>query len=175
MSKISRRELKEIDFDWYCLINDIPAHFASMGGLVPSIFCERNELRALESSVLQLPYICEIELTEQIVSQEIESGYDYLTDNQLDNFGVFVEDLFAKIPSFNYNKEWNIRKRLYTSSFVDKARRGFYSYARIGNENKYALIAKPQKTFDWKSHDLKLRNLILQDKLNLESIDLDFL
>lgn len=171
MSRISRKELKEIDIDWYCLVNGVPAHFASMGGFVPSIFCERNELRALESSVRLLPYICDIELTDKIVDQEIQSGYDYLNENQLGNI---VMDLFKNIPSFKYNEEWDIRKRLYTSSFVDKARRGFYSYARIGNENKYALIAKPQETVNWKSHGLKLQNLALQGNINLESINLDF-
>lgn len=170
MSKISKKELKGIDFDWYCLLNnEVPAHFASMGGFVPSLLCERKELRTLEASVLQLPYICDITLTD-VVDKEIKNGYDYLEKKQFFNFDFEV--LFSEVPSFNYNLDWDIRIRLYACSFVDKARRGFYSYARIGDGNNYALIAKPKKMVNWKSNGLKLINLGFFR--NWESINFDY-
>lgn len=51
---------------------------------------------------------------------------------------------------------WALEVRLYASSFVDKARKGFCSYARVGQSNEWFQVAKPDNELDLKSVDLQL-------------------
>ena len=154
MSKLTRREQENNDIDWYCSINNHPVHIASMGGLIPKQFCERAHLRELEEIVMKLPHISEVQLNEDVVSQETSEGYEYIERYELSEY---IEDLMKELPSFNYNPNWPLKTRLFASSFVDKARKGFYSYARI--DNKYVLIASP--TIECK--EIRLVPLSLKD------------
>lgn len=138
MSLITRNEQENLDIDWYCSINGHPVHIASMGGVIPEPFSERETLRKIEDSVINLPYIAEVKLNHQVVEQETAEGYNYIIENQLSQY---IEETLAYLPSFNYNRYWSLHTRLYVCSFVDKARKGFYSYAKI--KEHYVLIAQP--------------------------------
>lgn len=146
MSLISRREQENLDIDWFCIINNKPVHIASMGGYIPVPFNERKYLRKIQKKVAALEYISEVNLNMEHVEREILDGYDFI-DAIIgdDNLIVNIEELFASIPSFTYNMEWNLKTRLYSSTFVNKARKGFYSYARLWDTNMYELVAAPVK------------------------------
>ena len=163
MSKLTKKEQENNDIDWYCSINGHSVHIASMGGLIPKQFCERAPLRELEETVIKLPYISEVELNEDVVTQEAKVGYGYIDRYDLSKY---IEEKLAEFPSFNYNPNWNLSTRLFTYSFVDKARKGFYSYARIGNS--YVLIASPKvecKEIELTPLGLNIKGIPVQFKL----------
>lgn len=156
MSIITRRELGELDLDWYCIINNRPAHIASMGGPVPESFTERVILREIEENVARLPFICDVTLNEEFVNKVVARGYEYIKKFKLNKF---IEETFKAIPSFNYNENWNLPVRMYVTSFVDKARKGFYSYARLYDTDTYVLVASPSSVLNWKDAGLNLQVL----------------
>ena len=160
MSLLTVRELHELDVDWYCSINGHPVHIASMGGPIPSPFNERRILRGIEDAVVKLPNKAKASLNEKLIKQEIAEGYEYIDELQLSDS---VEKIFGEIPSFSYNMNWNLKTRLFACSFVDKARKGFYSYGRIGksSEYKYGLIAKPSVEIEPENNMFSLSELNL--------------
>lgn len=170
MSIITRRELGELDLDWYCIINNRPAHIASMGGPVPESFTERVTLREVEENVARLPFISDVSLNEEFVKKVVSKGYEYVNKFKLNKF---IEETFKEIPSFNYNENWNLPVRMYANSFVDKARKGFYSYARMNETNTYVLVASPSSVLNWRDAGLNLKILIQGQGEMPETIDMN--
>ena len=54
MSELTERQVKELDVDWFCLVNGVPTHIASMGGEIPSLFRDREKLRRQQDMVANL-------------------------------------------------------------------------------------------------------------------------
>lgn len=156
MSKFTDRQLKAHDIDWYCSINGNPVHIASMGGLIPSDFREREELRPIALNVLQLPYISEVQLNMEFIQEQTQTGYSYLDNREA---SAAAEDVFRTFPSFNYRQNLSLKEKMFAQSFIEKGRKGFYSYARKGDTNKYVLVATPKTPFDWRKERMQLKNL----------------
>lgn len=157
-------EQQQLDVDWYCLINGYPSHIASMGGYIPAPFCYRYDLRDTEDAVIALPDMFDIELNEGHIYEAIQTGYGYI--ERLDNLGpsdnyfsVFIEGLINRMPSCDLNGEYSIAFRLYASSFVHKARKGFYSYARVGESGMYELVASPLQSCNIRDCHIYLKSL----------------
>lgn len=62
MAKLSEWQIKELDIDWYYLVDGKPAHIASMGGIIPPLFRIRNrtELRNQQDMVARMTAFTEV-------------------------------------------------------------------------------------------------------------------
>lgn len=142
MSQLSERQVKEMDIDWYCLVNGVPTHIASMGGRIPVQFREREKLRLLQDAVAFMEPFTEARLNIELIHSQTVEGYDYLQDETIREA---VENANGNHPGFQYLRDYDIAVRLFASTFVEKARRGFRSFAkREGAEgNEYVLVAEP--------------------------------
>ena len=107
MAQFTERQLKSNDIDWYCLINGNPVHIASMGGLIPSDFRERKELRQIAEFVIQLPYSSEVDLNIDFIREQTQTGYSYLDKNGVSEI---AEEIFGTFPSYNYHQNLLIER-----------------------------------------------------------------
>ena len=131
-----------MDIDWYCLVNGIPVHIASMGGMIPARFRDREKLRMQQDVVALLVPAMDVRLNIEFIQNQIAEGYDYLQDQMIREA---VKDANENHPGFQYLHDYDLPVRLFAFTFVEKARRGFRSFARReGAEgNEYVLIAEP--------------------------------
>lgn len=158
MSDFSERQLEELDIDWFCLIDGIPTHFASMGGTIPSGFRDRRVIRRLQKTIATMDPITEARILQERVEDQIREGYGYLEDETIREAIIMANE---NNPGFNYLEGHNLPIRLFASSFVEMARRGFRSYARReGVEgNEYVLIAEPVAGIRFDLANVRLREL----------------
>ena len=186
MAELTERQIKERDIDWYCLINGCPTHIASMGGIIPKKFRERKVLRKQQDFVANIELFADARLNRGNIQTQIARGYEYLqgighsagemlnVDNNQTQVGQgegyhpkemiieAIENAFGNNPGFAYLKDEELSVRLFASTFAEKARRGFRSYARRGDadkENEYILIAEPSEYFDYEGSGLSLMEL----------------
>ena len=147
MSQFSERQIKGMDIDWYCLVNGVPTHIASMGGGMPVQFRERENLRLLQDAVAVMEPFAEARLNIEFIHNQTAEGYDYLQDEMIREE---VENANRNHSGFQYLRNYDLAVRLFASTFVEKARRGFRSFARReGAEgNEYVLVAKPANPVD---------------------------
>ncbi len=158
MAELSRKQILEQDIDWYCLVNGVPTHFASMGGMIPKSFRDRKKLRKLQDKVAMMPPTVEAQLNIESVQDFVAEGYEYLQDRIIREV---VVDVIRDNPCFQYLHEYELPIRLFASSFVEKARRGFRSYARkeSAEGNEYVLIANPTQAVEFLQQDLQLEDI----------------
>lgn len=145
MANFSERQVKEMDIDWYCLVNGIPTHIASMGGSIPAKFRDRERLRRQQDMVAHLTSSMEIRLNMEQIGSLTANGYEYLDDQMIRNA---IEEVNRNHPGFEFLKNYSLAIRLFAATFVEKARRGFRSYARQEDvdRNVYVLVAEPAKS-----------------------------
>ena len=142
MSELTERQVKELDVDWFCLVNGVPTHIASMGGAIPSLFRDREKLRRQQDMVANLVPSAEVKLNMEVIESLTAEGYEYLQDQMIRKA---IEDANKSHPGFVYLRNPKLHIRLFAATFVEKARRGFRSFARKENVNgnEYVLIAEP--------------------------------
>lgn len=145
MAKLTERQIKEQDIDWYCLINGRPTHIASMGGMIPLDFRDRENLRWYQEMVAGMRYVAEARLNLENIQRMVDKGYEYLQDQMISEA---IYNANMNNPGFVYLEGFDLPVRLFASSFVEKARRGFQSFARLESDegNEYLLIAEPEGT-----------------------------
>lgn len=158
MAELTERQVKEQDIDWYCLINGRPTHIASMGGLIPKKFRDREELRFQQDSVALMEPFADVKLNTDAIKTQIAEGYEYLQDELI---RAAVVEVNRDNPGFAYLNDEELPIRLFVSTFVEKARRGFRSFARCeGTEgNEYVLIAEPSTPVEYKGSQYPLMEL----------------
>ena len=158
MAELTERHIKETDIDWYCLVKGRPTHIASMGGMIPKSFRDREKLRTLQDAVAGIEPFSEVRLNIENIQSQIEKGYDYLQDEMIRRA---LEEVNAKNSGFMYLEGQTLAIRLFASTFVEKARRGFRSFARReGTDgNEYILIAEPANPVEYKSGVFQLAEL----------------
>ena len=158
MTEFTERQIKELDIDWYCLIQGKPTHIASMGGVIPKKFRDRKVLRLQQDMVAMMTPIMEVKLNMDNIQNQIADGYEYLQDKMIKEA---IENANRNNLGFAYLIDYELPVRLYASTFVEKARRGFRSFARReGKEgNEYVLIAEPSKPFVFNVEQLNLQEL----------------
>lgn len=163
MAELTKWQIEESDIDWYCLVNGQPTHIASMGGMIPMLFRERESLRKLQDAVANIQPFTEAKLNMNSIQTQIGKGYEYLQDRMIREA---IEDANRNNPGFQYLEEEEFEVRLFASTFAEKARRGFRSYARKeGVEgNEYVLIAEPDKRLDYKAWNYQLLELVCDVK-----------
>ena len=169
MAKISEQQIKEQDIDWYCLINGRPAHIASMGGMIPSIFRERDILRMQQEMVAEMEPMTNAVLNDANIQIMIADGYEYLQDQMISAAIVAAN---RNNPGFAYLSDSELPIRLFASTFVEKARRGFRSFARKEDAegNEYILIAEPVGAVEYEWRGLELEELICEQSEDGNSI-----
>ena len=111
------------DIDWFCRINGVNVHFASMGRKIPDIVMN------------SLPKVYEVVSKIEMARWQGSQGVWY-------NEGIVKEWLHIE-------NDYKIARYLYT--FVVMARKGFYSFAPITFDSTdfgYYLMAKPMEYKD---------------------------
>ena len=159
MTELSERQIKELDIDWYCLIQGKPSHIASSGGMIPKQFRDLEELRLKQVRVAMMGPLTEATLNLENIQSQIQEGYEYLQDKMI---SAAIVDANKNNPGFVYLRDYELTVRLFASSFVNKARRGFRSYIRkegIEGKDEYILIAEPTKPFRFEKNQLGLKEL----------------
>lgn len=154
MSKLSTKFKEAKDLDLFLCVDGFPIHIATMGAKIPSFLSDSDKIAEDRRMVLELPYSSEVELNIHDLRRFVQSGYDYL---QGVNEFVRIENIINNLPGvevfnhFDFANEMEKRKMtLYSWSFVEMARRGFYSFARYDNgesdsNDNFFLVASPHK------------------------------
>lgn len=159
MDELSERQIKELDIDWYCLIQGKPIHIASSGGIIPKEFRDLEELRIKQNRVALMEPIAEVTLNIKNIQSQIQEGYEYLQDEMIN---AAIVDANRNNPGFVYLRDYELPVRLFASTFVEKARRGFRSYIRhegVEGKDEYILIAEPTKPYRFEENQLGLKEL----------------
>lgn len=159
MAELSERHIKERDIDWYCLIQGKPIHIASSGGMIPKQFRDLEDLRLKQKLVSMMEPIAEATLYLENIQSQIQEGYEYIQDEMIT---AAIMDANRNNPGFVYLRDYELPVRLFASTFVEKARRGFHSYIRqesVEGIDEYILIAKPSMPFRFEENQLGLKEL----------------
>ena len=133
------------DMDCFFEINGYPIHIATNGGIVSSKLGTVEELIEQQSVVTKLEHSFDYELnTAFLESLSIE---DFPTDRdfaEIDREFLYFDGLFENERYHNIPFHW----KLYSHSFVEMAKKGFWSYDRVDvNEygtDMYVLVASPK-------------------------------
>lgn len=109
------------DIDWFCVLNGIPIHVASNGGVLPDLINNWEQLRRIQHEVSRMENICSL--------------------NEL----IYNEDFLRQ---FDGN---NLARRNYVSSFQQMSLKGFWSFDRTSlesiDDNRCHLVCKPVKEY----------------------------
>ena len=154
------------DIDWFAKCFESPIHVASNGGDVP-IVMRASELQKLQSVVQNTNPEFDYELNIDVINQHISGSYEdfeNMEDHVSDLFSSFVgDDDFFMLPT---------NLKLYSRSFIEMAKRGFYSFDRDRTTDEYFLVAWPVKK-DADKTKISLNNIsadIIDRLPSLESI-----
>lgn len=140
------------DIDWFCMIDSVPVHIASNGGLIPPDILARENF-AVQTEVYNMP--CIFSEDDVVVREE------YIRARAFSNNRNFSKDAY----------------RSYVKSFVDMARKGFVSLDRIdvgepverSEDERYIVVAYPKQS---SSSNLSpdISNLLQEGLLNRSQV-----
>lgn len=135
------------DLDCFFVMNGAKTHIATNGGIVHPKIGTVEELRAMQTQVANMEGTHDFFLNSGYLSLLEASDFPSQEDLMrldLDNRQLFERELFegteyAELP---------FHQKLYCSSFVEMARKGFWSLDRVGimpdGTDAYMLIAWPK-------------------------------
>lgn len=133
------------DIDWFCKVLDKPVHLASNGGRLPRLSYTINELVKLQHLVANMnqPFRCVV--NTQYMEDYLQQGRYYEGIDELSE-----EEFRQLLPEqFEITEEIRNLSRsvlLYGWSFIEMAKRGFYSFDRKDDDgNEYHLVAWPDR------------------------------
>ena len=147
MAKFTRLQLEGMDLNLFFRINGVPVHIATFGTSIPQNLNDCNRIAENWMSVKSLPYSTQFQLNGAYLEQTAtNAGYEYLLDER----SGYMHDIHNTFPSMDaFDKNVPLPVKLYSWSFVDMARRGFYSFApREGiteqdGRIRFILISRP--------------------------------
>lgn len=132
------------DMDCYFVLNGAPVHVASNGGIVSPKIGTVAELQDMQTQVAQMEgeykYSLNIPFLSSLDVEDFPSREDllYLNDEDIPFEHLFNNEEYEIIPF-----HWKV----YCHSFVEMARKGFWSFDRIGKWrygiDDYMLVAWP--------------------------------
>lgn len=146
MDKYSELQMKCKDFDIFCIINNKPIHIATLGSIIPE---ELNHIQRITESIND---VCSIQpFTNAVLNEEKIKKYVSIEEYSfLDNYNKDqIEKKASKLPGFReFQATVPLFIKLFSWYFMEMARRGFYSFAHVGNEDAdfYFLVAWPEHT-----------------------------
>lgn len=175
MTRFNSYEMSYLDMDIYAFLNGVPIHIATMGNGIPDALNDRNVIYRGMRLVSKLKADGAFILNNAALRKCTESGYEYLNELNTQDISHVIE----RLPNFEDLKEYEIPQILYAWSFVDKAKKGFYSFNTIRDENtgrlSHKLIAMPAVEFELQNHILPRLswNVSMDDVLD-GRVDLSF-
>ena len=138
--------LRTHDIDVFFVLNGIPVHVATAGGLIPRQMRNREKLRAVQSMVSSIDFVCneeEVEYNERFLQQR------------------FRQDEKAR--------------RDYLVSFTEMARKGFVSMDRTNwqesDDNHYHVVCKPKMNIAREWNDSEMFTFETENKQLLPSVE----
>lgn len=129
------------DIDWFCVINKTPIHAASNGGDLP-LDIKNNRLLNEKNKRF-------------VFNRKRKNKYNY------DEININIEHLNKVIKNPENYSPFEIieMKNNYLRTFIDMARRGFYSYDRLiykeFEDQKYILVAWPKNPSSRHSYNIR--------------------
>ena len=154
------------DINWFALVDGIPVHVASNGGLLPQNSYKISELTRIQHIVHRLEGRYKVGMDVEYLESYLRGTESYPGIDDLT-----PEEFLLMLPE-RYEANRNLSRALqsYTWSFAEMAAKGFWSFDKIGDEQRdfaqYHLVA-------WPSDE---RNPILPEGLIhiLENYESDF-
>lgn len=129
------------DIDWFAKCFEFPIHVASNGGDVP-IAMSVSALQELQSVVQNTNPEFDYELNIDVVNQHISGSYE---DENIEYIEEYARELFRSFVGDDDFFMLPINLKLYSWSFIEMAKRGFYSFDRDRTTDEYFLVAWPVK------------------------------
>ena len=134
------------NIDWYACINGTWIYAASRGGLLPCKVDNKYMLPTLQGICANLPDIVnkeDIVINQELIDLRYKRAVDFYKQR-------FSGNLNNRIDVQEFFNEYNIEEfsEQFSELFVEKARKGFYSFIRINIDdpfsNEYRLVASPK-------------------------------
>lgn len=176
MARYSRTQLEGMDLNLFFQINGVPLHIATMGKLIPTKLNDSKRIVDNWQSVKSLPYSTQFLLNRRYLDQiATHSGYEYLSGERLES----ITDIVTTFPSMDaFDIDVPLSVKLYSWSFVDMARKGFYSFAPKESESeldgriKFILISSPiipldngiENFLNFQTHNFSIDNNIIENE-----------
>ena len=126
------------DIDWFCFINGCPIHVASNGGQLPSNLYTADGLLNTFKVVQKTTPHFNWAINETFISTRT-NAYNYLKEA---NEKIQREHLLPTFINHEDYKGMPIKQLAYSWSFIEMAKRGFFSFDRVKGNN-YRLVAYP--------------------------------
>lgn len=130
------------DIDWFCKVNGSPVHLASNGGHLPQRYTIK-ELVSIQHKVANMQQCFRCAVNTAYLTDYLQRG-EYYAD--LEN--ILQEEYRAMLPERfvipNELAELSNTLLLYSWSFIEMAKRGFWSFDRREEDGLYHLVAWPE-------------------------------
>lgn len=131
-----------MDIDWFHIDHGLPIHAASNGGHLKRELYTVEELQEVQRLVAQMNPKFDFVLNEaEIVSRMSQFYDDESVEEIIENRESFITEGFEfPVASYPNTPRWF---PFYCNSFIQMARRGFYSFDRDEETDEYFLVACP--------------------------------
>lgn len=116
------------DIDIFFVMNGYPTHLASNGGILPGKLGTITELQDMQIAVQSLPMQFDYELNYEYL--DTLNPTDFPTEEEMMETGFLETEHYIQ---FNNRVDIPFHVRLYVHSFVEMARRGFWSFDRFAD------------------------------------------
>lgn len=161
---IRTQQMANHDYDWFCIINDMPVCLASNGGFIPHAVNKGNRVVNMQARAYNLPRYTSFHLNTAYITANItNSGFAYVND---------VNSPYRELlrpHDINFSPGTPLEVQYYSEYFAKMAERGLYVLDRIGDD-LYSLIAWPENS----DMELLHSRLFRDDAVFLEADALDF-
>ena len=150
------------DIDWFCCVNGCPVHIASNGGHLPADSYTIDELASLQHQVANIKPTFQYEVNSAYLDEYLKNGGFYTNIDNIspDEFRLMLpEGIEIGVQSKSLSRQ----VLLYSWSFIEMAKRGFFSFDRKethGREDIYHLVAWPKDYYVGYTDNKVLSSLI---------------
>lgn len=154
------------DIDWFCIINNIPVHIATAGGILPNIMKTKNNYKNNISNGKIINSIKQSEIPPTLNPKLKEILFGNKTDNTNDYILSVLEIFNLNIDDSNRLVDMYIEE-IYAKSFIEFAQKGFCSFDKTNindpYDGMYHLVAKPNITVELNNFKLNLPEIYIDN------------
>ena len=130
------------DIDWFCRINGLPVHLASNGGVLPGRSYTIKNLVALQHKVANMKQTFRCAVNSDYLLEYLKQGKYYAELENISEAGV-RSLLPESFEIANEVAKLSSTLLIYGWSFIEMAKRGFFSFDRREEDGLYHLVAWP--------------------------------